>query len=147
MYVPARIKNTYTDTQLASKPCLVKSIDYTSKGDADKIEIMIGEQKFMIEKKFVTDVKLNETGVYNSETDKENNPKTGENKPDELTGMVSKLIDSVAGVIGSLEDIKDMVEENSSLSYTALETCIAELQSYVKSLEDESDVSAQASAN
>jgi len=108
---------------------------------------MIGTDEYMVDKKFVIDVKLNETGVYNSETDKENNPKTGENKPDELTGMVSKLMDSVAGVIGSLEDIKDMVEENSSLSYTALETCIAELQSYVKSLQDESDISAQASVN
>jgi hypothetical protein len=108
---------------------------------------MIGKDTYSIDKKFIIDVKLNETGVYNSETDKENNPKTDENKPDELTGMVSKLMDSVAGVIGSLEDIKDMVEENSSLSYTALETCIAELQSYVKSLEDESDISAQASAN
>jgi hypothetical protein len=97
-----------------------------------------GTQKTHIKKKHL---KLNEVGVYNSENDITNNPKTGENKPDELTGFLAGLTDSVNGIIGELVELRKSVEENSSLSFDSLDVCVAELQSYVKSLDDESEIS------
>lgn len=124
---------------------MIKAVDYTSKGDEDEIEIMIdGTRKSRVKKKHL---ELNEVGVYNSENDIANNPKTGDNKPDELTGFLASLTDSVNGIIGELTELKKTVEENSKLSFDSLNVCIAELQSYVKSLDDESEVSASANVN
>jgi len=124
---------------------MIKAVDYTSKGDEDDIEIMIdGTRKSSVKKKHL---ELNEVGVYNSENDIANNPKTGDNKPDELTGFLAGLTDSVNGIIGELEELKKTVEENSKLSFDSLNVCIAELQSYVKSLDDESEISVSANVN
>lgn len=130
----------------------MKAVDYTSKGDEDLVDIIVDGSKTQIKKKFIEDPKLSETelneiGVYNSENDIAANPKTGENKPDELTGFVTKLTDSVNGIIGSLVELKAAVEENSKLSFDSLDVCIAELQSYVKSLDEEAEISSQTNAN
>lgn len=92
----------------------------------------------------LSEEELNEIGVYNSETDSSNNPKTGENTPDELTGFVEKLIDSVSNVSAALSEIKATMEENSNLSTELINGCIDSLQQYVKSLQDEQETSAQA---
>jgi len=135
-------------SDLAGQTVMVKAVDYTSKGDEDMIEISVDNKKEKIKKKYITDIiKLNEIGVYNTETDTNNNPKTKENIPDELTGFVENLIDSVNHVVASLSEIKKLVNENSSLSSEAIDKCVAELQSYSKSLSEESEVSASANAN
>ena len=103
-----------------------------------------GTRKSRVKKKHL---ELNEVGVYNSENDIAANPKTAENKPDELTGFLAGLTDSVNGIIGELAELKKTVEENSKLSFDSLNVCIAELQSYVKSLDDESEISAAANVN
>ena len=99
----------------------------------------------IVKKKFIEGVEeLKEYGVYNSETDLSANPKTGENKPDELTGFISKLIDSVKGIIGDIAELKKQVEDESNLSFDSLDVCVGELQSYLKSLEQEGDISTTA---
>jgi hypothetical protein len=106
-----------------------------------------GSKKIKVLKKFIEIPKLIEYGVYNSETDTQTNPKTKENKPDELTGFMAGLTDSVKHAISSLAELKETVEKNSKLSYDSLDICIAELQSYVQSLETESEESAQSNPN
>lgn len=106
-----------------------------------------GSKKIKVLKKYIEIPKLIEYGVYNSETDTQTNPKTGENKPDELTGFMSGLTDSVKQVISSLTELKETVEKNSKLSYDSLDICVAELQSYVQSLEIESAESVASNAN
>ena len=98
-----------------------------------------------VKKKYIEGVEeLKEYGVYNSETDLSANPKTGENKPDELTGFISKLTDSVKSIIGDMEELKKQVEDESNLSFDSLDVCIGELTSYLESLDQESDVSSSA---
>jgi hypothetical protein len=80
---------------------------------------------------------LNEYGVYNSETDINNNPKSGENKPGEMVSFFGKVIERLNGVKEQLTEIKDMIKENDSISPKSVETCIAEIDTYIKSLEDE----------
>jgi len=106
-----------------------------------------GSNKIKVLKKYIEIPKLIEYGVYNSETDIKANPKSGENKPDELTGFISKLTDSVKSIIGDLKDLKKSVEENSKLSYDSIDICMSELQSYLQSLEVEAGESAAANPN
>jgi hypothetical protein len=106
-----------------------------------------GSKKIKVLKKFIEIPKLIEYGVYNSETDTQTNPKTKENKPDELTGFMAGLTDSVKHAISSLAELKETVEKNSKLSYDSLDICIAELQSYAQSLEAESEESAASNSN
>ena len=126
---------------------MLKAIDFTSGGDEDEVEVMVsGDKKFKVKKKYIAGVQeLKEYGVYNSETDIGANPKSGENKPDELTGFIAKLTDSVQGLIGDITELKNLVDENSSISFDSLDVCIGELQSYLKSLEQEAEVSGSAS--
>jgi hypothetical protein len=106
-----------------------------------------GSKKVKVLKKYVEIPKLIEYGVYNSETDTQSNPKTGENKPDQLTGFVSGLSDSVKAIISDITELKKTVEENSELSFDSLDICVSELTSYLKSLDTESEVSASANPN
>jgi hypothetical protein len=132
----------------AGEEVLVKAIDFTGGGDEDEVTIMFGGSKKMkVLKKYVEIPKLIEYGVYNSETDTQSNPKTGENKPNLLTGFISGLSDSVKNIISDITELKKTVEENSELSYDSLDICVAELASYLKSLDDEADVSASANPN
>jgi len=132
---------------------LVKATDYTTKGDNDEVEIMVGgSEKATILKKFLTNVlvegrELNEYGVYNSENDVNNNVKTGENEPSDEQGFIMKLSDSVKHIIGTLEEVKTTVREESKVSFDSIDVAIAELSSYVKSLEDEGDIIASATPN
>jgi hypothetical protein len=80
---------------------------------------------------------LNEYGVYNSETDINNNPKSGENKPGELVSFFGKVIERLNGIKDQLSEVKDMIKDNDSISPKSVESCIAEIETYVKSLEDE----------
>jgi hypothetical protein len=130
----------------------MKAVDYTSKGDDDLIDIVVNDVKTKIQKKFIDDPKLTEKelfeiGVYNSENDISANPKTGENKPDELTGFTSALTDSLNSIISSLSELKASVEKNSKLSCDSFNICIDELQSYVNTLDSESEISSQSNTN
>jgi len=99
----------------------------------------------VVKKKYIEGVEeLKEYGVYNSETDLSANPKTKENKPDELTGFISKLTDSVKAIIGEIIELKKQVEDESNLSFDSLDVCVGELESYVKSLDQEGEVSTSA---
>jgi hypothetical protein len=120
----------------------VKALDYTSKADGEQIDILLPNNKLVSVKK--DDVKLFEAGVYNSETDIKNNPKTKENKPDELTGNMENVISGLENQIAELTDLMQMIDNNTSLSSETIETCIAELTTYKASLEKERDQSAGA---
>lgn len=111
-------------------------LEIETQGDGGTVGIK--EANFSFGKKKV-DAELNEIGVYKSEKDTENNPKTGENTPDELTGIVEKLKDTVTQVITALGEMKSTVEENSNLSTEPIGNCIDELTAYVNSLQAEMD--------
>lgn len=158
-FVQGSVKKNYNGSE-AGASIMFSAEDYTSSGDDDMIEIVINGKKSQMKKRDIEDPRLStakdvtesrknldEVGVYNSENDIAANPKTKENKPDELTGFVSQLTDSVNGIIGDLTELKTTVEENSELSFDSLLVCIAELQSYVKSLDEESEVSSQSNPN
>jgi hypothetical protein len=158
-FVQGSVKKNYNGPE-AGASIMFSAEDYTSKGDDDMIDIVIDGKKSQMKKRDIEDPRLStakdvtesrknldEVGVYNSENDIAANPKTKENKPDELTGFVSQLTDSVNGIIGDLTELKKTVEENSELSFDSLDVCIAELQSYVKSLDEESEVSSQSNPN
>jgi hypothetical protein len=144
--------STYSGPE-AGNEVMVKAIDYTTKGDNDNIEVMVGgSTKKEIQKKYLTNVlvegrELNEYGVYNSENDVNNNVKTKENEPSDEQGFIVKLADSVKHVIGSLTEIKGTVRDESKLSFDPLDVAIAELTSYVQSLEEEGEVIASATPN
>lgn len=120
----------------------VKALDYTSKADGEQIDILLPNDKLASIKK--DDVKLFEAGVYNSETDIKNNPKTKENKPDETTGRMEAVLSGIENQIAELTDLKQMIDSETSLSSETIETCIAELTTYKASLTAEKDQSAGA---
>ena len=96
-----------------------------------------GSKKIKVLKKFIEVPKLIEYGVYNSETDINTNPKTGENKPDDLNAVVDRLTERLKEITHSLAEMRLFIKDNSSLSHVSLDKCITELGSYLKSLEDE----------
>ena len=118
----------------------VKALDYTSKADGEQIDILLPNDKLVSIKK--DDVKLFEAGVYNSETDIKNNPKTKENKPDEATGRMESVLSGLENQIVELTELKKMIDEETSLSSETIETCIAELTTYKASLSKEKENSA-----
>jgi hypothetical protein len=133
---------------------MVRATDYTTKGDDEDIEIMVGgADTTKIKKKYLTQVlvekkrELNEYGVYNSENDVNNNVKTGENEPSDEQGFIMKLTDSVKHVIGSLEEIRATVRDESKVSFDSIDVAVAELRSYVQSLEEEGEIMASTSPN
>jgi hypothetical protein len=48
-------------------------------------------------------------------------------------------MDAVTGTIGDLAEMRKTVEENSKLSFDTFDICIAELETYKKSLEEEAN--------
>jgi hypothetical protein len=93
------------------------------------------------------DVKLFEAGVYNSQTDMENNPKTGENKPDDVTGGIDMALDGIENAIANLAELKVSIEESTSFSAETIDKCIAELTSYKTHLSQEKSHSTSASVS
>jgi hypothetical protein len=117
---------------------MIKALDFTKKGDEDDITILYGGGKeIQIKKKFVEPTELFETGVYNSETDTNTNPKTSENQPDAIGAVVDRLSERLKEITHSLEEMRLFVKDNSSLSHDSLDKCINELGFYLKSLEEE----------
>jgi hypothetical protein len=117
----------------------IKALDYTSKADGDNIDIILPNKKLAQVKK--KDVKLFEAGVYNSETDMKNNPKTKENQPDEVTGKLDTVLDGVENLLAELTELKTIVDSDTKFSSDTLEKCIAELNTYKKSLSEEKTLS------
>jgi hypothetical protein len=118
---------------------MIKAIDFTSKGDDEEVEVMHGDTRLKIKKILVEPTELFETGVYNSETDVNSNPKTGENTPDKVGAIIDRLTERINEIVSSLEELQLFVKDNSSLSHESLDKCINELSSYVKALEDETN--------
>lgn len=117
---------------------MISALGFTSVGDEDDVTILYaGGKKILVKKKFLEPTELFETGVYNSETDINTNPKTGENKPDDLNAVVDRLTERLKEITHSLEEMRLFIKDNSSLSHVSLDKCITELGSYLKSLEDE----------
>jgi len=117
---------------------MINALDFTKKGDEENITILYGGGKeIQVKKKFLEPTELFETGVYNSETDTNTNPKTGENKPDAVGAVVDRLSERLKEITSSLEEMRVFVKDNSSLSHDSLDKCINELGSYLKNLEDE----------
>jgi len=117
---------------------MIKALDFTKKGDEENITILYGGGKeIQVKKKFLEPTELFETGVYNSETDTNTNPNTGENKPDAVGAVVDRLSERLKEITSSLEEMRVFVKDNSSLSHDSLDKCINELGSYLKNLEDE----------
>jgi len=130
------------------QPVMIKAIDFTSKSDTDDVLIRLENGKeTTVQKKYVEPVELFETGVYNSEMDVNNNPKTDENTPDKVGAVVDRLTERIKEITFSLEELVLFVKDNSSLSHDSLDKCISELTSYVKSLEDESKQAASSIVN
>lgn len=127
---------------------MIKALDFTKKGDEDVITILYGGSKeIQVKKKFVEPTELFETGVYNSETDTNTNPKTDENKPDAVGAVVDRLSERLKEITHSLEEMRLFVKDNSSLSHDSLDKCINELGTYLKSLEEEVKSGASAIVN
>jgi len=118
---------------------MIKALDFTSKGDDEEVEVMHGDTRLKIKKSLVEPTELFETGVYNSETDVNSNPKTGENTPDKVGAVIDRLTERINEIVSSLEELQLFVKDNSSLSHESLDKCINELSSYVKALEDETN--------
>lgn len=119
----------------------VKALDYTSKADEEDIDVILPNKKLaQIKKK---DVKLFEAGVYNSETDIKNNPKTKENKPDDLTGSLDTVLDGIENLIAEITNLKTSIDSDTKFSSDTLEKCITELNLYKTSLSEEKNLSKQ----
>lgn len=117
---------------------MIKALDFTKKGDEEDITILYGGGKeIQVKKKFIEPTELFETGVYNSETDTNTNPKTDENKPDAVGAVIDRLSERLKEITNSLEEMRLFVKDNSSLSHDSLDKCINELGSYLKNLEEE----------
>ncbi len=124
--------------QGAGKEVLVNALDYTSKGDEDKIEVMLpGNKKVFVTKKHITGIELNEYGVYNSENDVNNNVKTKENVPSLEHKVVTSVIEKVKETIGSLGEIRKTVQNETSISFDSVDIAVHELSTYISNLEEE----------
>lgn len=117
----------------------VKALDYTSKSDSDNLDIILPNKKLASVKK--ADVKLFEAGVYNSETDIKNNPKTDENKPERLSGQLDVVIDGIENALTTLEEVKTYIETDTTFSSELLNTCLTNLKTYKKTLSQEKETS------
>ena len=126
---------------------MIKALDFTSKGDNEEVDVMHGDTRLKIKKNLVEPTELFETGVYNSETDVNSNPKTGENTPDKVGAVIDRLTERITEIVTSLEELQLFVKDNSALSHDSLDKCISELSSYVKALEDETKEGASAIIN
>jgi len=147
-YVKARISDKTYKGPGAGEEVMMKALDYTSHGDNDDVEIIYGGgKKTKIKKKFLEPAELLETGVYNSETDIQANPKTSENKPDKTNGVLAAISDKVTELLYGLEDLRTFIKDNSDLSHDSVDKAIADFKSYLTSLETESEVSASGSVN
>ena len=83
---------------------------------------------------------LLETGVYNSETDINSNPKTGENQPNEFIAFFSKVSDRLKHISSDLKEVHEIIKDNDKISVEAITNCAAELDAYIKTLEDETNI-------
>lgn len=138
-YVKAKLAkavNTYPE----GTPVQIKALDYTSKADGDLIDIVLPNKQIASAKK--EDVKLFEAGVYNSEMDIKNNPKTGENKPDKQTELMDSIIAEIDTQLNGLSDLGSLIDNKTTLSTETIELCITELTMYRKSLTAEREHSA-----
>lgn len=145
-YVDAKFTDDYKGPE-AGKKAKLNALDYTSKGDDDDVEVNIGGKKIKVQKKFIQPVELFETGVYNSENDIQANPKTAENKPDKIIGVLAAIADKVTEVLYSLEDLRTFIKNNSELSHQIVDTSITEFKSFLSSLQSESEVVGSDSVN
>jgi hypothetical protein len=123
-------------------------LDFTKRGDNELITIKdkSGKER-KVKKDLIEPTELFETGVYNSETDTNNNPKTGENTPDKVGAVVNRLSERLREIVASLDELRLFVKDNSSLSHASLDTCISEINTYISSLEDESKQISSESVN
>lgn len=126
---------------------MIRAIDFTKGGDDDNVAIQINGKNSQLKKKFLKPTELFETGVYNSQTDAENNPKTGENTPDAAQVVIDRLTERIKEIVSTLDELRLFVKDNSSLSHESLDSCITELSAYVKSMEDESKEGSASSVN
>jgi hypothetical protein len=140
-YVKARL-SVAVEGVPAGTEVQVKALDYTSKADNEMVDVLLPNKKLASIKK--VDVKLFEAGVYNSELDFKNNPKTKENKPDETTGKIDLVMTGIENSLIELQDLAKTIEEDTSLSSETIKTCIAELTNYRNSLAKEKEQSASA---
>lgn len=127
---------------------MIKALDFTKKGEDEDIDILYAGGKAMtIKKKFLEPTELFEYGVYNSETDANSNPKTGENKPDMAGAVVTRVTERLKEIAHSLDELRVFIKDNSALSHDSLDKCISEITSYVKSLDNENQEAASAIVN
>lgn len=139
-YVKAKLAKTVNAYPVGTL-IQVKALDYTSKANSDLIDIVLPNKQMASAKK--EDIKLFEAGVYNSEMDIKNNPKTGENKPDKQTEVMDSIIAEIDTQINGLSDLGSSIKEKTTLSTETIELCITELTMYKKSLSAEREHSAQ----
>jgi hypothetical protein len=123
--------------EYAGKIVQIYALDFTKKGENENIKVKVDGKTAEIKKSALEPTELFEYGVYNSETDTTNNPKTDENKPDVVGAVISRLSERLKEITSSLDELRLFVKDNSSLSHDSLDTCIQELGLYLKGLEEE----------
>ncbi len=123
----------------AGENVMMKALDYTSKSAEDQVVIKVNGKTTTIKKNFLQPLELFETGVYNSETDLHSNPKTSENKPDKNSSLFSSISDKSAEILYGLKELRTFVKDNSKLSHEVFDRAISDIESYISSLESESE--------
>lgn len=68
------------------------------------------------------------------------NPKTDENIPDKLASFIGEITERLVGVVDQLKEIQEMFKDNDNLSSEPINSSVAELESYIKSLEEEANI-------
>jgi len=126
---------------------MIKAIEFTKGGDNDDVTVQYKGQNIKLKKKFVEPTELFETGVYNSQTDTENNPKTGENTPDAVQAVIDRVSERIKEIVSTLDELRLFVKDNSNLSHESLDSSITELSNYIKSMEDEGKEASSGSVN
>jgi hypothetical protein len=126
---------------------MIKAIEFTKGGDEDDVTVQYKGQSLKLKKKFIEPTELFETGVYNSQTDTENNPKTGENTPDAVQAVIDRVSERIKEIISTLDELRLFVKDNSNLSHESIDSSITELSTYIKSMEDEGKQASSGSVN
>ena len=123
----------------AGENVMMKALDFTSKSGEDSVVIKVGGKTTTVKKNFLQPLELFETGVYNSETDLSSNPKTSENKPDSTSSLFSAISDKSAEILYGLKELRTFVKDNSKLSHEVFDRAISDIESYITSIETESE--------
>jgi len=146
-FVSGKIRNSDVAGIKTGEPLILRAIEFTKGGDEDDVTVQYKGQNIKLKKKYIEPTELFEYGVYNSETDTNNNPKTGENTPDAVQGVIDRVSERIKEIVSTLDELRLFVKDNSNLSHESIDSTITELSNYIKSMEDEGKEASSSSVN